>query len=111
MSLTSLAMVGMFAIVVLLIARSMLRQKDAEMAAMATMMGLQKSTPDGPQGFGIQGLSKLSAETMPPEIVKTIANGDSEVREWSFGEKPEDLSKPGVHFRTHVKVQVIRKKQ
>ncbi len=108
MSFTSLAMVGLFAIVVLLIARSMLRQKDAEMAAMATMMGLR---PETLQTQPQEGLQKLSPEMLPPELAKITSDGNSEVREWSFGDKPEDLSKPGVHFRTHVKVQVIRKKQ
>lgn len=95
MSLTSLAIVGVFAIVVLLIARAKLRQKDAEMTAMATMMGLQKAPPD------------VSQTAVPGNI---RSDGQSEVREWSFGDKPEDLEKPGVHFQTRVKIQVTRKK-
>jgi len=106
MSLTSLAIVALFAIAVLLIARAKLREKDAEVAAMATMMGLQKvsSEPVTPQ------LQKLSPDVLPPEVAKMMANGDSEVREWTFGDKPEDMLKPGVHFSTHVKVKVVRKK-
>ncbi|MGZ4813952.1 MAG: hypothetical protein ACXVZV_00985 [Terriglobales bacterium] len=94
MSLTSVAMIGLFAIVVLLIARAKVREKDAEVAAMATMMGMQKVSAEG-------------AQLAAPRIT---SNGESEVREWSFGDKPEDMLKPGVHFSTHVKVKLLRKK-
>ena len=104
-------MVALFAIVVLLVARAKLREKDAEMAAMATMMGLQKTPTLDPQNPCIKALQNVSPEMLPPEIAKLMTSGEPEVRQWSFGDKPEELTKPGVHFRTHVKVQVIRKKQ
>ena len=102
MSLTSVAMIGLLAIVVLLIARAKLREKEAEVAAMATMMGLQK----------------VNGASLTPDVSSTIqtakfassSNSEPEVHEWTFGDKPEDAGKPGVHFRTRVKVQVIRKK-
>lgn len=108
MSFTSVAMIALFAIVVLLIARAKLRQKDAEMAAMATMMGLQKQSPVAlPSDVSLQAISQ---QPLPPELAKLMANGESEVREWSFGDKPEDMLKPGVHFSTNVRVKVFRKK-
>lgn len=108
MSLTSLAMVALFAIVVLLIARAKLRQKDAEMAAMATMMGLRKASPEIlPPGTSLQ---QVSQQPLPPELAKLMADGNTEVREWSFGDKPEDMLKPGVHVSTNVRIRVFRKK-
>ncbi len=110
MSLTSVAMIGLFAVVMLLIARAKIREKEAEVARMATMMGLQNVSPEALQAVSPQILQKVSPEVLPPELAKVSTNGDSEVHEWSFGDKPEDMSKPGVHFRTNVKVQVIRKR-
>ena len=107
MSLTSAAMIGLLAIVVLLIARAKLREKDAEVAAMATMMGLQRvngSTVMPQMGSAIE-TAKFSSD---PDKLK--ADGEPEVHEWTFGDKPEDANKPGIHFRTQVKVQVVRKK-
>ena len=110
MSFTSLAIVGLFAIIVLLIARAKLRQKDAEMAAMATMMGLQNVAPQNLQGVSAESLQKLSPEVLPPEVARLMANSDPEVCEWSFGDKSEDMTKPGVHFRTNVKIRLFRNK-
>ncbi len=95
-------MIALLAIVVLLIARAKLREKDAEMAAMATMMGLQKvnGTEITPQTGSLIETAKFA----------TNSAREPEVHEWTFGDKPEDQKKPGVHFRTRVKVQVIRKK-
>jgi hypothetical protein len=95
-------MFGLLAIVVLLIARSKLREKEAEVAAMATMMGLQK----------VNGTTVMSQTGSMIETAKfaSTSDGESQVHEWTFGDKQDDLSKPGIHFRTKVKVQVVRKK-
>ena len=108
MSLTSLAMIGLFAILVLLIARAKLREKDAEIAAMATMMGVPR--PEAAEKVLGDSLRQVAPEVLP-QVAKPVANtGEPEVHEWTFGEKPEDMQKPGVHFSTHVKVKVVRKK-
>lgn len=95
-------MIGLLAIVVLLIARAKLREKEAEVAAMATMMGLQKvnGTEITPPTGSLIETAKFASTSV----------GEPEVHEWSFGDKQDDLSKPGIHFRTKVKVQVVRKK-
>ena len=100
-------MIGLLAIVVLLIARAKLREKEAEVAAMATMMGLQKvnGTTVMPQ-IG----SSIETARFASQTAKLASAGEPEVHEWTFGDKPEDANKPGIHFSTRVKVQVILKK-
>ena len=110
MSLTSVALIGLFAVVALLIARAKIREKEAEVARMATMMGLQNVSPEALQAISPKNLQRLSPEALPPELAKISTSGDAEVREWSFGDKPEDMIKPGLHFRTNVKVRVVRRK-
>ena len=104
MSLTSLAMIGLFAILVLLIARAKLREKDAEMALMATKMGLQNPQLSEPILDGI----RTAAPEVLPQVAKLVTSAESGVQEYSFGDKPEDMLKPGIHTRVNIKI--VRKK-
>lgn len=109
MSLTGMAMIGLFAIVALLLARWKLREKDAEMAAMATMMGLPQNTVDDRKKLLEESLRQAAPEVIS-EVGKLMSSGDTSVHEWTLGDKPDDMTKPGIHSQIKVKVQVTRSK-
>ena len=101
-------MIGLFAIVALLMVRAKLRAKDAEMTAMATKMGLPKDTVEERKKILEESLLKAAPEVLP-EVAKLIAKGDTDVHEWTLGDKPDEIAKPGVHSQIKVKVQVTRR--
>jgi len=92
MSFTSQAMIALLVVLILLILRSKFREKDAENAALTTAMAMHNANP-------------AAKDTAP----LTLDQGN-QVREWTYGDKPEDMLKPGVHVRTHIKIEVTRKK-
>ena len=100
-------MIGLFAIVALWVTFTRLRGRSARIAAMTSMMGLQKDSLGDPTKAIADALQKAAPEVLP-EVEQALASGNSEVREWSVGDKLEDLTKPGNHAQTTVKVRVTR---
>jgi len=103
-----MAMIGLFAIVALLLARWKLREKDAEMAAMATMIGVPQNAVGQRKKLLEESMVK-AAPGVISEVGKLMVSGDTSVHEWTLGAKPDDPTKPGVHSQIKVKVQVTRR--
>lgn len=109
MTLTGMAIIGLFAVMALLMTRWKLREKDAEMTAMATELGLPEGTVEQRKKLLEQSLVKAAPEVIS-EVGKLMASGDTSVHEWTLGDKPDEMNTPGTHSQIKVKVQVTRTK-
>jgi hypothetical protein len=109
MSLVGMAMIGLFAIIALLMVRLTLRTRDTELAAMAAKMGVPQEVAEERKKIIEEGLRKAIPQAIPT-VAKLATSGDSDLHEWTIGDKPGDMSKPGNHFGATVKVQVTRTK-
>jgi len=98
-------MIGLLAIIALLMVRFNLREKDAQLTAMAAAMGMSKDTVEERKGLLKESLLKAAPEVIT-EVGKLMVSGDTSVHEWTLGDKPDEIGKPGAHSQLKVKVQV-----
>ena len=99
-------MVGLFAIIALLMVRISVRVRVTEFEDTTNQKGAP--TPEASEKILDESLQKAALPAIP--AVAKLAASDSGVHEWSFGDKPNDMTKPGNHFGATVKVQVTRTK-